>query len=218
MTEPSYPAAPWQTHGVAYLSPHLVRTRDLSLPPGFEPVHIGPFTTGLFGYVRYDAPSPLLYDELIWMPCFVRCRDAGPRAKGWYVSVMYVNDRSTLAGGREIWKLPKTLATFTMHGGGGEVRAEDGTELSLSFRAYGPEIRARSAVTTLQYNDGVNLVRFKGSSDARVSLADVSVTRFRTDAPAWMGFEPSRRIPGLGAAQAPFDTTMEAPVELRRRQ
>src|SRR5262245_41168115 len=33
MTEPStYPAAPWHTHGIAYLSPHLVRVRDLTLP------------------------------------------------------------------------------------------------------------------------------------------------------------------------------------------
>lgn len=213
----SYPPAPWQTHGVAYLSPHLVRTRDLTLPEGFEPVHIGPVTTGLLGYVRYDAPSPLVYDELIWMPCFVRCRDAGPRAKGWFVSVMYVNDERSLSGGREIWKLPKTLASFAMTANGGEVRAADGTELKLSFRAYGFKLPLRSMVTTLQWNDGVHLCRFRGSFRAKTSLADVSVTEFRSEAPAWMGFDPSRRIPRLGAAQAPFETTMEAPVELVRK-
>lgn len=218
MTEPaSYPDAPWQTHGVAFLSPHLVRTRDLTLPPGFEPTHIGPFTMGLLGYLRYDAPSPLLYDELIWMPCFVRCPDAGRKAKGWYVSVMYVNDERSLAGGRSIWKLPKTLASFSMGPDGGEVRADDGTELSLSFRAYGPKMPLRSAVTTLQWNDGVKLCRFRGSFHAQTSLADVAVTRFRSDAPAWMGFDPSRRIPRLGAAQLPFETRMEVPVELPRR-
>ena len=211
---PSYPPAPWHTHGVAYLSPHLVRTRDLTLPEGFEPLHIGPFTTGLLGYVRYDAPSPLLYDELVWMPCMVRCKSAGPRAKGWLVSVMYVNDNATLAGGREIWKLPKTLASFAMRPDGGDVRAEDGTELSLSLRAYGPKVQLRSAVTTLQWNDGATLCRFKGTISAQTSLADVSVTSFRSDAPAWMGFQRARRIPGLGAAQVPFDTIMEEPLFL----
>ena len=112
MSAVSYPPAPWFTHGHAFVAPYLVRVADLRLPEGLEVVNPGRFTVGLLSYVVYEAPSPLQYDELIWMPAFVRDRRCGPGAKGWYVSVMYVNDGTTLAAGREIWKLPKTLATF----------------------------------------------------------------------------------------------------------
>lgn len=216
MSAVSYPPAPWFTHGHAFVAPYLVRVADLRLPEGLEVVNPGRFTVGLLSYVVYEAPSPLQYDELIWMPAFVRDRRCGPGAKGWYVSVMYVNDGTTLAAGREIWKLPKTLATFDRSADEVRVDGEDGTSLALRVKAFGPTKTLRASTTTLQANDGTTRVRFRATFKADVSPGSMSLTRFDTRHPAFMGLAGARRAPGPAVAQRHFESTMEEPVLLSR--
>lgn len=216
MSPVSYPPAPWLTHGHAFVAPYVVRVADLRLPEGLEVVHRGPFTLGLLGYVVYEAPSPLLYDELIWMPAFVRDRRCGPKAKGWYVSVMYVNEETTLHAGREIWKLPKTLARFDRSGDEVRVDGEDGTSLALRMKAFGPTRTLRSSTTTLQAHDGETRCRFRATFTADVSAASVSLQRFESSHPPFMGLAGARRSLGPAVAQRRFESTMEAPVFLPR--
>lgn len=211
-----YPPAPWRMHGEAVFAPYLVDTRAVPLPEGFEFVHPGPTTVGLVGLVRYLTPSPLTYDELIYMPGFVWAKGFGPRAKGWFVSVMYVSETHTLRGGREIWKLPKTLARFDVAPGRCDVRAEDGTKLSMEFRARSPRVPFKGRITTLQANDGVSLCRFAGDGRAKVAAASVSVNGFSTSAPAWAGFSPARRAPLPGVDLANFVSDMQVPVFLKK--
>lgn len=216
--EPHYPPPPWTMHGEGYFAPYLVRTSALSLPSGLEVVHRGPFTIGLLGYVRYEPPSPLCYDELIWMPAFVRAPGFGPHAKGWYVSIMYVNQLDTLAGGREIWKIPKTLARFERGDGSLEVHAEDGTEMRLRFGAMGPMIPGvRGRMSTLQWNDGRSLCRFGARANATAGPGRLSVERFESSYAGWMGFDPSSRLPTPGVAQKPFVSEMQIPTFVTRR-
>lgn len=211
-----YPPAPWRMHGEAVFAPYLVDTRAVTLPAGFEFVHRGPTTVGLVGLVRYLTPSPLTYDELIYMPGFVRAPAFGPRAKGWFVSVMYVSETHTLRGGREIWKLPKTLARFDVKDGRCDVTADDGTSLALDFRRRTPRVPFKGRITTLQANDGVSLCRFAGDGRAQVAAASLSVSRFSSKAPAWAGFSPTRRAPLPGVDLAGFVSDMQVPVFLTR--
>lgn len=217
-TEPRYPPPPWTMHGEAYFAAYRVRTSDLTLPAGMKVAHPGPHTVGLLGYVRYEPPSPLCYDELIWMPCFVRAEEFGPAAKGWFVSIMYVNQLDTLAGGREIWKIPKTLARFERGDGTLAVNADDGTEMRLRFGRIGPGIPGvRGRMTTLQWNDGRSLCRFGARATATAGAGRLSVDSFRSDYAGWMGFDPSARLPAAAVAQKPFVSEMQIPTFVTRR-
>ena len=219
MSTVSYPPAPWDTAGHAFIAPYAVRVSDLSLPRGMSVAHPGPFTVGRISYVNYSGASPLYYDELIWMPAFMRDRSWGAKAKGWFVSVMYVNERNTLAAGREIWKLPKTMATFEPEEGGMRIRSDEGgrqTELQLQMRAFGPTRALEGATTTLQAHDGEARCRFRAKFNAQVSAASMSVPEFQSDDPAFMGFVPSRRLPKPAIAQRSFASVMEEPLFLPR--
>lgn len=207
----AYPAPPWDTHGFSVSIPYVVRASDVTLPAPLEAVSIAGRAAGLLLYVQYRAPSPLEYDELVWMPCMTRVR--GGRARGYHVAVMYVDHAGSLAGGREIWKLPKTLARFTRHGRGVHVEADDGTRLSLDLSVRGPGLRARSHATTLQV-DGERIVRFRGDVDARARFARARVTRFESSLPAWHSFHGAQRVPGVAAALDPFHSIMQAPTDV----
>ncbi|MFT4187338.1 MAG: acetoacetate decarboxylase family protein [Aeromicrobium sp.] len=105
----SYPPEPWRLHGHAHVGVWLVPTGEA--PP---PHHPGTRQIRLFGRVivaaaffRYDAPSPLTYDEIMATQ-FVR--------DGWRPRVsithIWVDSPASMAGGRELWAIPKELATF----------------------------------------------------------------------------------------------------------
>ena len=116
MTAPSdqasYPTPPWDTHAEGAASLYLVARRTLRLPAGFTPVAAMGRTTGVLAYLRYLPPSPLAYDELIWIPTMVR---AGGK-RGWFVEKIYVDHPGSLAAGRREWGLPKELARFERQG------------------------------------------------------------------------------------------------------
>lgn len=101
----SYPSAPWHTHGRAFVQPFLVDARELRVPAGFTPITIAGRAVGLLGLVECRPPSPLVYAELVWMPCLVRA--AG--ARGYFVEKMYVDSDASLAGGREIFDATERL-------------------------------------------------------------------------------------------------------------
>lgn len=213
-----YPPPPWTMHGYSYFAPYRVRTASLKLPPGFEVAHPGPFTVGVLGYVKYTTPSPLTYDELVWMPCYVRAPGFGSRGRGWFVSVMYVSETHTLEGGREIWKLPKTLAKFDVRTDGCDVRADDGTRASFAWSDVGTQRSARAKIGTLQYNDGVSLCRFAGDFRSRSGLARMRATSFESGHASWMGFDPEARLPLPAVTQKDFVATMQVPTFVKRER
>jgi hypothetical protein len=183
---------------------------ELALPVGFEPVGALGRSAGVLAYIEYHPPSPLTYSELIWMPAFVRFG----RAKGQWVARMYVDSEASLAGGREIWKLPKSLASFERRGGRVDVHADDGTELRLEFTARGPRAPLRSSVKTLQPHEG-GAIAFRGDFAARARVARVKVAHFSSPHPGWAGFEHALRV-GPGAAFESFESEMRAPVAASR--
>lgn len=211
---PSYPPPPWETYGFGVMCPYLVRASEVELPPGLEPVVVAGRTLGMFGYIEYRPPSPLVYGELLWMPATVRFRGTdGKLSQGYYVARMYVDHEGSLAAGRELWALPKTLARFQRRTGGVDVEADDGTRLSFDFRGVGPALRLKNRVATLQPK-GSGVVRFSSDFTGLVRPARTTVRDFTSQHPAWASFPHARRALGLGSMLERFETVMHAPRTL----
>jgi acetoacetate decarboxylase len=106
-----YPPAPWSLFGSGVFTLHRVeidRARPF-VPPQLQIVPILPGKTlGVLLLIQYGPGSVLEYHELIVVPALVRF---GWRVGIW-VSHIYVDHPESVAGGREIWGLPKELAEF----------------------------------------------------------------------------------------------------------
>lgn len=113
----SYPQAPWTLKGFAYQTVHLIDIAKASshVPIGVEIVSVLPGKTlGGIYLSQYKTGSTLLYSELIVIAAIVR--QSGKL--GTWVSHIYVDHPDSIAGGREIWKLPKEIAEFDWQGSG----------------------------------------------------------------------------------------------------
>jgi hypothetical protein len=84
----THPAPPWHLNGEFVIVPALVKPRALG------GVLLANYTSGT-----------LAYRELIVFERATR--------RGMVISHIYVDDEQSMRGGREIWGLPKELATFT---------------------------------------------------------------------------------------------------------
>ena len=119
----AYPRTPWTLQGYALGTLQLVDTERIRLfiPPEFEIVSVLPGkTVGGIYLANYGAGSVLEYSELIVVPGAV---SYSGKIGGW-VSHIYVNNSDSVAGGRQIWGLPKELAEFTW---------EQGTQSTLGY-------------------------------------------------------------------------------------
>jgi acetoacetate decarboxylase len=108
----SYPAAPWQLFGTAVNASYLIDTEIAQqyVPPDLAIVSVLPGKTLANIYLsKYEAPSTLHYHELIVSPAVVKFQGK----VGSWISHIYVDDLDSVAGGRNIWGLPKEMAEFT---------------------------------------------------------------------------------------------------------
>jgi hypothetical protein len=108
----NYPAAPWSLQGYALQTLHLVRVENARplIPLELEIVSVLPGKTlGGVYLSAYESGSLLQYNELIVVPAFVRFQGK----IGAWISHIYVDNEISVAGGREIWGLPKEMASFT---------------------------------------------------------------------------------------------------------
>jgi hypothetical protein len=108
----SYPQAPWTLKGYAIQTLHLVNidlVRPL-IPLDLKIISVWPGKTIASVYLsKYGSGSVLEYSELIIAPALVNYQ----RKIGGWISHIYVDNTDSVAGGREIWGLPKELAEFT---------------------------------------------------------------------------------------------------------
>jgi hypothetical protein len=107
----TYPDAPWTIKGYGYQTVHLIEISEAAkyIPIDLEIVSVLPGKTlgGIF-LGKYEDGSTLHYSELIAIAGIVR-RDG---KIGSWVSHIYVDNTDSIAGGREIWGLPKEHADF----------------------------------------------------------------------------------------------------------
>jgi acetoacetate decarboxylase len=96
----SYPAAPWDMVGSLWLTLFRVREPVDDLRPA-----------GVYGaaFVSYDEGSPLTYHELLVGRAVSTAGD-GRRVT---ITDIWVDSPESVAGGRELWAIPKGLCDFT---------------------------------------------------------------------------------------------------------
>ncbi|MBW4511415.1 MAG: acetoacetate decarboxylase family protein [Scytonematopsis contorta HA4267-MV1] len=107
-----YPQAPWILKGYAVATLEFVDIEKVRflIPKEFKIVSILPGKTiGCVYLSYYSSGSVLEYSELIVAPALVSYEG---KVGGW-VSHIYVDSADSVAGGREIWGLPKELAEFS---------------------------------------------------------------------------------------------------------
>ena len=100
-SRPAYPAAPWTAMGQLWVS--LFRLRD-----GVDELR----PAGVYGaaFVSYGPGSDLTYSELLV------ARPVKSESHGRRVSItdIWVDSPASVAGGRELWAIPKGLCDFTL--------------------------------------------------------------------------------------------------------
>ncbi len=130
----AFPPAPWRLTGTAVQALWTVEAaRARALVPAELPiVSVKPGRTLAILFLgNYGAGSTLVYHELIVSPALVR---VGHQVGAW-ISHIYVDDPASLAGGREIWGLPKELARFSGgFAGSDRVEVEQDGRLLCSVR------------------------------------------------------------------------------------
>ncbi|GAA6620948.1 acetoacetate decarboxylase family protein [Scytonema sp. NUACC26] len=112
----TYPQAPWILNGYAFLTGHLINIERVrhSIPKELEIIAVLPGKTLGGIYISYYGKgSELEYSELIVVPALVGYQG---KVGGW-VSHIYVDNPESVAGGREIWVLPKEMAEFNWEKG-----------------------------------------------------------------------------------------------------
>ncbi|MGF1674551.1 MAG: acetoacetate decarboxylase family protein [Rivularia sp. (in: cyanobacteria)] len=112
----TYPAAPWTLKGYAFQTLQLVNIEQARkfIPPELEIVSFLPGKSLGSIYIScYESGSLLTYNELIVVPGLVRYQG---KIGGW-ISHIYVDNQDSVAGGREIWGLPKEMADFSWNNG-----------------------------------------------------------------------------------------------------
>lgn len=107
----TYPSAPWHLKGQGILTVNSLdidRVRPL-IPAQLNIIPVLPGQTLGGVYVaQYSSGSTLEYNELIVVSGIVRYSNR----VGFWISHIYVDNPDSVAGGREIWGLPKQLAQF----------------------------------------------------------------------------------------------------------
>jgi hypothetical protein len=107
----TYPAAPWRLSGHALAIIRIVPIERIApqVPKSLSIVPLAPGRTlSIFYVARYAESSTVQYHECIVAPALVR---KGPRIGAW-ISNIYVDNELSMRAGRDIWGLPKQLATF----------------------------------------------------------------------------------------------------------
>ncbi|AFY58927.1 acetoacetate decarboxylase [Rivularia sp. PCC 7116] len=129
----TYPAAPWHLKGYAVQTLQLVDIDKASkfIPSELEIVSLLPGKTLGSIYIScYESGSLLTYNELIAAPGLVRYQG---KIGGW-ISHIYVDNLDSVAGGREIWGLPKEMADFSWNNGSVSVSQNNRELCSLSYQ------------------------------------------------------------------------------------
>lgn len=164
----AYPQAPWRLQGYAFqtLQPlDIDRVRPL-IPSELEIISVWPGKTLGGVYLSYyGSDSVLEYSELIVIPALVAY---GGKFGGW-VSHIYVDNSDSVAGGREIWGLPKELAEFNWEDNCVRVRQGNRRLCTLNYNRQSFGLKQRlgaSSFSTL----GTNLLLFPAEVESRFGL------------------------------------------------
>lgn len=129
----TYPPAPWMLKGYAVQTLQLVNIKEACsfIPSELEVISLLPGKTLGSIYIScYESGSLLKYNELIVVPGLVRYQGK----IGAWISHIYVDNPDSVAGGREIWGLPKEMAEFSWSNGSVRVSQNNRELCSLRYQ------------------------------------------------------------------------------------
>ncbi len=130
-----YPPEPWRLTGELCASAWLVSQDEVAFspPPGWSPVRIGGRLMVGAVWADYRPPGVLAYRELA-VGFLVR--------RGARVAVtlpwIWVDSPASLAGGRQMWAIPKELAEFDGRLGEACGMSASGAAAQMTYRPGGP--------------------------------------------------------------------------------
>ncbi|MBD5634858.1 MAG: acetoacetate decarboxylase family protein [Candidatus Eremiobacteraeota bacterium] len=173
---PTFPPAPWELGGWGIATLGLVDSRAAAafVPPGAQLVSILPGKTvgGLF-FVSYDRGS-LRYRELNVIAGIIR---VGARF-AFLLPRLYVDSPASLAGGRDIWGVPKELASFEVAHDIGvtSIHVRQGSRSVCRLRCSVPESGMRLPLPLPSFGTrDDSFLFFTGKMSSRVSPARAAV-------------------------------------------
>ena len=145
------------------------------VPPGMKIVAVLPGRTlASLYFASYKGESSLTYHELA-IAVAVVSHDGKPHA---WAPQLYVDEPASVAGGRAIWGLHKTLATFertrTYARGTVTVRVDGRPIAALQVGAFGPALPLRAPLPAIGLRDDAVLA-FAAAASARVRLGGATV-------------------------------------------
>lgn len=188
----SYLPPPWtlKGYGLQILQIMEIDSVRALIPSEFKIISVGfGKTIGGVYLASYESGSTLEYHELIVSPALV---SYGNQWGGW-ISHIYVDHPDSVAGGREIWGLPKELATFEWENGN-TIKVYQGSKLLYSLN-YQPKKWSLPLSLTLP-SFGIlssNVLKFQATFKSNLSLIN-SQFKIPTESPfANLGLEK----PGL---------------------
>lgn len=173
-----YPSPPWILRGYGLQTVQQVecdRLRPL-LPSSLEMVSLLPgYTAGGLFVACYGYGSTLEYNELIVVGGLVRY---GSTVGAW-ISHIYVDNPDSVAGGREIWGLPKELAEFSWSSSRNEVTVRQGDRTLCRLQTHWQlPLWTQQLPIPVISQDGMNLLHFEGKANAQFSLTSATATIF----------------------------------------
>lgn len=177
----SYPPPPWRLQGYALQTLQLIDVKKVRplIPTEFDIISVFPGKTlGGVYLSHYDAGSVLEYSELIVVAGIV---SYSGKIGGW-ISNIYVDNPDSVAGGREIWELPKELANFSWK-----------RDISVDS-TYDQQVIVRQGEKTLcslSYNQPRFCLQLPFSGDVFSSLSD-SILLFKGELESRVGIVGSK--------------------------
>lgn len=192
----THPPAPWHLQGFAYQTLHLVDSERIrpQVPSQLDIVPLFPGKTLGGVYVAsYGVGSTLSYNELIVISGLVHYSGQ----VGCWISHIYVDHPSSVAGGREIWGLPKEYAQFDWRTDSlPSVTVRQGTETLCHLRCPWQIWGWRQGITVPVFSfRKPTLLRFNGQGSCTPRLAGIELEIPAESAfaglelgPVWLGF------------------------------
>lgn len=171
----SYPQPPWTLQGYAVATLHLIeidRVRSL-IPQELDIISVLPGkTVGGVYLSHYGSGSVLEYSELIVVAAAVT---HSGKIGGW-VSHIYVDNPNSVAGGREIWGLPKEFADFSWGENSVSVQQSNSTLCTLSYNSlFSLGLKPRLGTSSFSSKNS-DLLSFAFEVEAQFGLANAQLT------------------------------------------
>lgn len=149
-----YPPQPWHLTADARVSVWRVPPAELpALPAGVEPFLVAGRASVFTAWIDYTPPGQLAYHELL------AAVSIKARRVSCSITEIWVDSEASLAGGRELWAIPKDLATLDFTGGRAftaTAATADGWIATAAFRRRaGLPLRLPVSFDVAQERDGL---------------------------------------------------------------